>query len=102
LGAVQGAGDEADEMAGGRLFLRRSVLFGRGLLVGHGAASDAMIPAMDLADHFGRLRALLELERQAERDRFFASASRLSLAERDARGIAIADAEAVEEGGLGG
>lgn len=57
---------------------------------------------MDLDDFLEKLRALLGAERDAERDRFFESASKLTLAERDARGLAVTDAEAVDESGLGG
>lgn len=57
---------------------------------------------MDLHEHLEKLRALLDLERQAERERFFAASSRLSAQEREARGLAVLDAEAVDEGGLGG
>ena len=57
---------------------------------------------MDLDRHLTRLRALLDLEREAERERFAEAAGRLTLAEREGRGLAIADAVAVEEAGLGG
>jgi superfamily I DNA and/or RNA helicase len=57
---------------------------------------------VDLEQHFARLGALLDRERAAEKERFAESRSRLSLAQREARGIALADVEAVEEGGLAG
>ncbi|HEX9578240.1 MAG TPA: AAA family ATPase, partial [Myxococcales bacterium] len=57
---------------------------------------------MDLEQHLQRLGALLDTERAAEKERFAAFRERLSLAEREARGIALADVEAVPEpeGGL--
>src|SRR5438128_10221116 len=57
---------------------------------------------MDLGEHLGRLRALLESERDAERERFLEASSKLSLRERESRGLAVGDAEAVDEAGLGG
>ncbi|MBI4612579.1 MAG: AAA family ATPase [Planctomycetes bacterium] len=57
---------------------------------------------MDLARHFDRLARLLDLERLAETLRFEVAAARLSLAEREARGIAIASAEPVEVSALAG
>ena len=57
---------------------------------------------MDLEQHFAKLGALLDRERAAEKERFAEARARLSLAERDARGLALADVEAVEEGGLAG
>ena len=48
------------------------------------------------------LGALLDIERAAEKERFESARSRLSLQQREARGIALADVEAVEEGGLAG
>ncbi|HYD42016.1 MAG TPA: IGHMBP2 family helicase [Anaeromyxobacter sp.] len=56
---------------------------------------------MDLGHHLDRLSALLAAEREEERARFAAARGRLSLAEREARGLAVADVEAVEEGALG-
>jgi ATP-dependent RNA/DNA helicase IGHMBP2 len=53
---------------------------------------------VDLDQHLTELGALLDKERAAEKDRF----ARLSLAERAARGQALLDVEAVEEGGLAG
>lgn len=57
---------------------------------------------MDLADHLDRLAALLASEREEERARFAEARGRLSLAEREARGLALADVEAVEEAALAG
>ena len=57
---------------------------------------------MDLEQHLGRLGALLDIERAAEVERFAAYRERLSLREREARGILLADVEAIEEGGLAG
>jgi ATP-dependent RNA/DNA helicase IGHMBP2 len=57
---------------------------------------------VDLAGHFGKLLELVALERAADEARFAESSARLSLAQRDARGLAIAQAEAVEEGVLSG
>ncbi len=57
---------------------------------------------MDLDEHLARLRTLLLAERAAEKERFAEAAGQLSLEERDARGLAIADAVAVEESGLAG
>ena len=53
---------------------------------------------MDLEQHLDRLGALLDRERAAEKERF----AKLSLPERVARGLALTDVEAVEEGGLAG
>ena len=57
---------------------------------------------MDSSQHFERLGRLLEAERDAERARLDEARRALSLAEREARGIALADVEAVEESGLAG
>ncbi|MCA1827878.1 MAG: AAA family ATPase [Myxococcales bacterium] len=57
---------------------------------------------MDLEQHLARLGALLDTERAAETERFEDARSRLSVAQREARGILLADVEAVEEGGLAG
>jgi superfamily I DNA and/or RNA helicase len=57
---------------------------------------------VDLADHLARLAALLAAERDEERQRFEEARGRLSLAEREARGIALADVEASAEGALAG
>ncbi|ABC83980.1 AAA domain-containing protein [Anaeromyxobacter dehalogenans] len=57
---------------------------------------------MDLAHHLDRLAALLAAERDEERARFAEAKGRLSLAEREARGLAIADVEAQDEGALAG
>jgi ATP-dependent RNA/DNA helicase IGHMBP2 len=57
---------------------------------------------VDLAGHFGKLLELVALERAADEARFAESSARLSLAQRDARGLAIAQAEAVEKGVLSG
>jgi superfamily I DNA and/or RNA helicase len=58
--------------------------------------------ALDWVEHLGRLAALLGAEREEERSRFAEARGRLTLAEREARGLAVADAEAVEEGALAG
>jgi superfamily I DNA and/or RNA helicase len=61
------------------------------------------IPApLDLAQHLARLAGLLDAERAEERLRLEEARSRLSLAEREARGLAVADVEAIEEGALAG
>jgi ATP-dependent RNA/DNA helicase IGHMBP2 len=57
---------------------------------------------LELAPHLDRLAMLLTAEREEERRRFEETRGRLSLAEREARGLAIADVEAVEEGALAG
>ncbi len=57
---------------------------------------------MDLEQHFVRLHTLLDIERAAEKQRFEDARSKLSLAERAARGFVALDVEAVEEGGLAG
>ncbi len=61
-----------------------------------------MTGPVDLDRHLDGLAALLDAEREEERARFAEARGRLSLAERDARGLAVAEAEAVEEGALGG
>ena len=58
--------------------------------------------SLDLAHHLGRLAALLDAERAEERQRVEEARGRLSLVEREARGLALADVEAVEEGALAG
>ena len=58
--------------------------------------------ALDWVEHLGRLAALLGAEREEERSRFAEARGRLTLAEREARGLAVADVEAVEEGALAG
>src|SRR5205085_4054882 len=58
--------------------------------------------AVDLEQHLSRLGALLDIERAAEKERFAQAQARFSLREREARGLALADVEAVEEGGLAG
>ncbi|HEX9244442.1 MAG TPA: AAA domain-containing protein [Anaeromyxobacter sp.] len=57
---------------------------------------------LDLALHLGRLSALLDAERREECARLEEARGRLSLAEREARGLALADVEATEEGALAG
>jgi len=57
---------------------------------------------MELKHHLERLALLLAAERDEERDRHAQARGRLSLAEREARGLALADVEAVEEAGLAG
>jgi hypothetical protein len=61
-----------------------------------------MLAALDLAQHFALLSRLLAAEREEERARMAEARGRLSLAEREARGLALADVEAVEEAGLAG
>jgi ATP-dependent RNA/DNA helicase IGHMBP2 len=61
-----------------------------------------MTRGLDLALHIDRLASLLAAEREEERARFEEARGRLSLAEREARGLAIADAEAGDEGALAG
>ncbi len=58
--------------------------------------------SLDLAHHLTRLSGLLDAERQEERSRLEEARGRLSLPEREARGLALADVEAVEEGALAG
>ena len=57
---------------------------------------------MELEQHLARLGALLDIERAAEKERFAEARKRLTLAEREARGLVLSDVEAVEEGGLAG
>jgi superfamily I DNA and/or RNA helicase len=57
---------------------------------------------VDLEQHLQRLGALLDRERAAEKERFAEARKQLSLAEREARGLVLADVEAVEESGLAG
>lgn len=57
---------------------------------------------LDFAQHIARLAALLDAERREERQRLEEARGRLSVAEREARGLAVADVEAVEEGALAG
>jgi len=57
---------------------------------------------LDLEEHLARLAALLASERDAEKARLGEAHARLSLPEREARGIALADVEAVDESGLAG
>ncbi len=57
---------------------------------------------LDLAQHFELLSRLLDAEREEERARMAEARGRLSVAEREARGLALADVEAVEEAGLAG
>ncbi len=52
--------------------------------------------------HLDRLAALLAAERDEERARFAEARGRLSLAEREARGLTLSDVEAVDEGALAG
>jgi len=65
-----------------------------------GAASIG--EGLDLGEHIRRMAALLDAEREEERARLAEARGRLTLAEREARGLAVADAEAVEEGALAG
>jgi ATP-dependent RNA/DNA helicase IGHMBP2 len=57
---------------------------------------------VELEQHIARLAALLEAEREEERARFAEERRRLSLAEREARGLALGDVEAIEESALAG
>ena len=57
---------------------------------------------MDLDLHCEKMRRLLDAERDEERARLADARARLTLREREARGLAIADVEAVEEGSLAG
>lgn len=57
---------------------------------------------MDLFEHLGKLALLLGAEREEERARFAEARSRLSIAEQEARGIALADVQAEAEGALAG
>ena len=56
----------------------------------------------DLSEWWSRLRSLLAAEREEERARFAELRGRLSLREREARGFALADVEALDESGLAG
>ncbi len=56
---------------------------------------------MEFPRHLDRLSALLTAEREEERARFSEARARLSLAEREARGLAVPDLEVAEEGALG-
>jgi predicted DNA helicase len=56
---------------------------------------------LDLEHHLERLSKLLAAEREEERARFAEARGRLSVAEREARGLAIANAQAVDEAALG-
>jgi len=55
-----------------------------------------------IADHLARLAALLAAERAEEVSRLAEARSHLSLTEREARGLALADVEAIDEGALAG
>jgi len=57
---------------------------------------------LDWDEHLDRLARLLAAEREEERARFTEARDRLSIAEREARGLAVADVEAEAEGGLAG
>jgi superfamily I DNA and/or RNA helicase len=57
---------------------------------------------MDLEQHLRTLGSLLDKEREAEKARFAEAHERLSLREREARGIVVVDVEAVDEAGLSG
>ncbi len=56
---------------------------------------------MEITHHLDRLSALLAAEREEERARFSEARGHLSLAEREARGLAVPDLEAADEGALG-
>jgi len=57
---------------------------------------------LELAHHLAHLATLLAAEREEERARFLEARGRFTLDEREARGLAIADLDAVEEGALAG
>jgi superfamily I DNA and/or RNA helicase len=57
---------------------------------------------VELQEHLARLGALLAAEREEERLRFDEARGRLTVAEQEARGIALADVEAESEGVLAG
>lgn len=57
---------------------------------------------MDWTGHLERLARLLAAEREEERARFADARDRLSVAEREARGLALADVEVEAEGVLAG
>jgi ATP-dependent RNA/DNA helicase IGHMBP2 len=57
---------------------------------------------VDLAAHLARLAALLAAEREEEKARLADAAARLSLSEREERGLALADVEALDEAVLAG
>jgi hypothetical protein len=57
---------------------------------------------VDLPAHLARLAGLLAAEREEEEGRLADAASRLSLSEREARGLALADVEALDEAVLAG
>ena len=57
---------------------------------------------MEFEAHREQLRRLLDAERDEERARLAEARARLTLREREARGLALADVEAVEEGSLAG
>jgi len=57
---------------------------------------------VDLEQRLEQLARLVDAERDEERSRFAQAQGRLSLAEREARGLALAEIEAVEETGLAG
>jgi predicted DNA helicase len=56
---------------------------------------------LDLSHHLDRLATLVGAERDEERARFSEARGRLSLAEREARGLAVPDLEVADEGALG-
>jgi superfamily I DNA and/or RNA helicase len=57
---------------------------------------------VDLTDHLAALARLLDAEREEERARFAEARDRLSVAEQEGRGIALADLEPEDEGVLAG
>jgi ATP-dependent RNA/DNA helicase IGHMBP2 len=57
---------------------------------------------MDLEQHLRTLSSLLDKERDAENERFAEAHAKLSLREREARGLAVVDVQAVDESGLSG
>ena len=61
-----------------------------------------IVEPVDPSQHLARLAALLSAERDEERARLEDARRRLSLAEREARGLALADVEAVDEAALAG
>ena len=67
-----------------------------------GAARGGMSERLDLPRHLERLAQLLAAERDEERSRLADARGRLSLAERESRGLAVLDVEAVDESALAG
>jgi len=66
------------------------------------APAAVIVEAVDLGQHLARLAELLQAEREEERVRLEGARRTLTLGEREARGLALADVEAVEESALAG